>query len=225
MRSPSRRPSALAARFGDFYDGSGTEENFDSALQLGGWFRLSPQWALGLEYEHAGLGRASAGSGQNTLSAEYDVKPQVTGGGAGRTGATQADDRRRDAAPRAGPGSVAARRRHARSKAAVGRPTSSRPRRRIADEPAKVRRGFVGKLRSYQSEALSWLGFLDEAALGGCLALDMGLGKTPTLLAHLLDDEERRTGARDRAARGRRQLDGRSRALHARSSMWSCTTA
>ncbi len=45
--------------------------------------------------------------------------------------------------------------------------------------------GFVGELRSYQAEALAWLGFLDAAELGGCLALDMGLGKTPTVLAHL----------------------------------------
>ncbi|MDP2292367.1 MAG: DEAD/DEAH box helicase [Actinomycetota bacterium] len=45
--------------------------------------------------------------------------------------------------------------------------------------------GFAGELRSYQTEALSWIGFLDAAALGGCLALDMGLGKTPTVLAHL----------------------------------------
>jgi SNF2 family DNA or RNA helicase len=45
--------------------------------------------------------------------------------------------------------------------------------------------GFVGKLRTYQSEALGWLGFLDAVELGGCLALDMGLGKTPTVLAHL----------------------------------------
>ena len=45
--------------------------------------------------------------------------------------------------------------------------------------------GFVGELRSYQAEALAWLGFLDAAGLGGCLALDMGLGKTPTMLAHL----------------------------------------
>ncbi len=45
--------------------------------------------------------------------------------------------------------------------------------------------GFVGELRSYQTEALSWIGFLDAAELGGCLALDMGLGKTPTVLAHL----------------------------------------
>ncbi|MEO7557257.1 MAG: SNF2 helicase-associated domain-containing protein, partial [Acidimicrobiales bacterium] len=45
--------------------------------------------------------------------------------------------------------------------------------------------GFVGELRSYQAEALGWLGFLDTVELGGCLALDMGLGKTPTMLAHL----------------------------------------
>ncbi|HET9600501.1 MAG TPA: DEAD/DEAH box helicase, partial [Acidimicrobiales bacterium] len=45
--------------------------------------------------------------------------------------------------------------------------------------------GFHGELRSYQAEALSWLGFLDATGLGGCLALDMGLGKTPTVLAHL----------------------------------------
>ena len=31
--------------------------------------------------------------------------------------------------------------------------------------------------------ALAWLGFLSKAGLGGCLALDMGLGKTPVMLA------------------------------------------
>jgi len=45
--------------------------------------------------------------------------------------------------------------------------------------------GFEGRLRSYQAEALAWMGMLDRAGLGGCLALDMGLGKTPTVLAHL----------------------------------------
>ena len=45
--------------------------------------------------------------------------------------------------------------------------------------------GFRGELRTYQADALAWLGFLDSAELGGCLALDMGLGKTPTLLAHI----------------------------------------
>jgi superfamily II DNA or RNA helicase len=46
--------------------------------------------------------------------------------------------------------------------------------------------GFSGVLRSYQAEALTWLGFLDAAGIGGCLALDMGLGKTPTMLAHVV---------------------------------------
>jgi SNF2 family DNA or RNA helicase len=57
---------------------------------------------------------------------------------------------------------------------------------RTKAEPARVPKGFVGELRSYQAEALAWLGFLEAGGLGGCLALDMGLGKTPTMLAHLL---------------------------------------
>jgi superfamily II DNA or RNA helicase len=52
-------------------------------------------------------------------------------------------------------------------------------------EPVAEPEGFVGELRSYQAEALAWLSFVDSADLGGCLALDMGLGKTPTMLAHL----------------------------------------
>ena len=51
--------------------------------------------------------------------------------------------------------------------------------------------GFVGTLRAYQAEALAWIDFLAVNELGGCLALDMGLGKTPTVLAHLA-----RTGGR-----------------------------
>src|SRR5699024_5836854 len=52
-------------------------------------------------------------------------------------------------------------------------------------EPTTKPDGFVGELRTYQADALAWLAFLDEAELGGCLALDMGLGKTPTMLAHI----------------------------------------
>ena len=51
--------------------------------------------------------------------------------------------------------------------------------------PVTQPKGFVGTLRTYQAEALAWIGFLDAVELGGCLALDMGLGKTPTVLAHL----------------------------------------
>ena len=52
--------------------------------------------------------------------------------------------------------------------------------------PSENPEGFEGDLRSYQAEALSWLRFLDTTGLGGCLALDMGLGKTPTILSHLV---------------------------------------
>jgi SNF2 domain-containing protein/SNF2 helicase protein/helicase-like protein len=53
--------------------------------------------------------------------------------------------------------------------------------------PLDAPEGFDGQLRTYQAEARGWLAFLDRVGLGGCLAMDMGLGKTPTLLAHLLD--------------------------------------
>ena len=76
--------------------------------------------------------------------------------------------------------------------------------------------GFVGELRTYQAEALAWIGFLDAAELGGCLALDMGLGKTPTVLAHLARTPASGTALVDRPGRGRRQLGGRSGALRAR---------
>ena len=55
----------------------------------------------------------------------------------------------------------------------------------VPDDPDTSPEGFTGELRRYQAEALAWLRFLDRAGLGGCLALDMGLGKTPTMLAHL----------------------------------------
>jgi SNF2-related domain/SNF2 Helicase protein/Helicase conserved C-terminal domain len=55
----------------------------------------------------------------------------------------------------------------------------------VPTDPVTQPEGFVGQLRSYQAEALAWLGFLDAVELGGCLALDMGLGKTPTVLAHV----------------------------------------
>ncbi|MGI8711453.1 MAG: DEAD/DEAH box helicase [Acidimicrobiales bacterium] len=55
----------------------------------------------------------------------------------------------------------------------------------IPTDPITRPEGFEGELRGYQAEALAWLGFLHTVGLGGCLALDMGLGKTPTVLAHL----------------------------------------
>ena len=59
-----------------------------------------------------------------------------------------------------------------------------------AARPLPAPEGFEGELRHYQAEARGWLGFLDRAGLGGCLAMDMGLGKTPTVLAHMLEHKD-----------------------------------
>jgi superfamily II DNA or RNA helicase len=45
--------------------------------------------------------------------------------------------------------------------------------------------GFVGQLRDYQCEGLGWMEFLREFGFGGCLADDMGVGKTAQVLAAL----------------------------------------
>jgi SNF2 family DNA or RNA helicase len=50
--------------------------------------------------------------------------------------------------------------------------------------------GFVGQLRDYQCEGLGWMQFLREFGFGGCLADDMGVGKTAQVLATV---EARRT--------------------------------
>ena len=50
-----------------------------------------------------------------------------------------------------------------------------------AEQPA----GFVGRLRDYQREGLGWLHFLRRFSFGGCLADDMGVGKTAQVLALL----------------------------------------
>ena len=63
----------------------------------------------------------------------------------------------------------------------------------LPESPETRPQGFRGELRSYQADALAWLNFLDGAGLGGCLALDMGLGKTPTALAALYAGREEGT--------------------------------
>jgi len=45
--------------------------------------------------------------------------------------------------------------------------------------------GFVGRLRDYQCEGLAWILFLQRFSFGGCLADDMGVGKTAQVLALL----------------------------------------
>ncbi len=52
---------------------------------------------------------------------------------------------------------------------------------RTAEQPE----GFVGQLRDYQREGVGWMEFLREFGFGGCLADDMGVGKTAQVLAVL----------------------------------------
>jgi hypothetical protein len=51
----------------------------------------------------------------------------------------------------------------------------------MAEQPA----GFRGRLRDYQREGLAWMHFLRQFSFGGCLADDMGVGKTAQVLALL----------------------------------------
>jgi superfamily II DNA or RNA helicase len=52
-------------------------------------------------------------------------------------------------------------------------------------KPAPQPEGFVGQLRDYQREGVGWMAFLREFGFGGCLADDMGVGKTAQVLAML----------------------------------------
>ena len=60
-------------------------------------------------------------------------------------------------------------------------------------QPVEQPAGFVGTLRDYQRHGLAWMKFLDEFSFGGCLADDMGVGKTPQVLALL--ESRREAGA------------------------------
>ncbi|HVW10062.1 MAG TPA: DEAD/DEAH box helicase [Bryobacteraceae bacterium] len=57
--------------------------------------------------------------------------------------------------------------------------------------------GFHGQLRDYQKEGLGWMEFLRRFSFGGCLADDMGTGKTAQVLALL----ESRRAARKKEGR------------------------
>ncbi|BDI34452.1 Snf2 family protein [Capsulimonas corticalis] len=52
-------------------------------------------------------------------------------------------------------------------------------------KPHALPKGFEGELRPYQKHGYDWLHFLHDYELGGCLADDMGIGKTVQALTFL----------------------------------------
>ncbi len=60
--------------------------------------------------------------------------------------------------------------------------------------PASQPAGFEGRLRDYQREGLGWMEFLRRFSFGGCLADDMGVGKTAQVLALLQTRRAARAG-------------------------------
>ena len=63
-------------------------------------------------------------------------------------------------------------------------------------QPASQPDGFAGQLRDYQSEGLGWMHFLRQFSFGGCLADDMGVGKTAQALALLETRRELRANGK-----------------------------
>lgn len=58
-------------------------------------------------------------------------------------------------------------------------------------KPVEVPEALHAELRPYQKEGLSWLNFLDDFNFGGCLADDMGLGKSIQVIAFILSQREK----------------------------------
>jgi SNF2 family DNA or RNA helicase len=68
---------------------------------------------------------------------------------------------------------------------------------RLADftniQSVTVPEELIGTLRPYQQQGLNWLNFLDDFNFGGCLADDMGLGKSIQVIAFILSQRRKVT--------------------------------
>ena len=94
---------------------------------------------------------------------------------------------------------------------AAGRPAGGRVRRDLRSASASELRALPGRrsrrrsprassgqLRDYQREGLGWMEFLRRFGFGGCLADDMGVGKTAQVLAAAGNAARARAGSRRR---------------------------
>jgi hypothetical protein len=132
------------------------------------------------------------------------------------SGPTRPDDRRRDPPPLGGPRGHLGPGRWLRVDGTSWASDLLSSARRCPPTRSPSPRASWASCAAYQAEALAWLGFLDAAELGGCLALDMGLGKTPTMLAHLARTAGNGHRAGRRPTRGGGQLGRGGRQVHAR---------
>ncbi len=57
-------------------------------------------------------------------------------------------------------------------------------------EPISDQLNLQGKLREYQKRGVSWLEYLERLGLNGCLADDMGLGKSVQVIARLVQEKD-----------------------------------
>ena len=58
-------------------------------------------------------------------------------------------------------------------------------------EPVAKLANLQGTLREYQKRGVSWLDYLERLGLNGCLADDMGLGKSVQVIARLVQEREK----------------------------------
>lgn len=64
-------------------------------------------------------------------------------------------------------------------------------------EPISENLNLQGSLREYQKRGVSWLQYLEQLGLNGCLADDMGLGKSVQVIARLVQEKELYGGGGD----------------------------
>lgn len=63
-------------------------------------------------------------------------------------------------------------------------------------EPISDLAQLQGTLREYQKRGVSWLSYLENLGLNGCLADDMGLGKSLQVIARLIQERENSNGSK-----------------------------
>jgi SNF2 family DNA or RNA helicase len=73
-------------------------------------------------------------------------------------------------------------------------------------EPICELPNLQGNLREYQKRGVSWLSYLERLGLNGCLADDMGLGKSVQVIARLVQEKDEEEKSHEKKARKGKNL-------------------